>query len=102
MPTSSITEKAGDGRGVIRLCTTHLESLGSGAALRKQQLRLVSKQLQDCKDGEDVVSCRVVGGNFSSIEDHKDSKPTETGLTDVWTRASMLSSGDLQTINCPG
>ena len=97
----SVKSMAGDRAEVIRLCTTHLESLGSGTELRKKQLQLISEHLQD--SGEDkIITCGVIGGDFNSIEDQDDSELTKLGLTDAWTGYPEPSSDDLQTNDSSG
>ena len=91
IPRSSVRKDAGDNERIIRLCTTHLESLESGAALRKKQLQLISQHLKGCEENN-VVACGIIGGDFNSIQDCEDLEPTEMGLIDAWTGSSELSS----------
>lgn len=68
---------------VLRLCTTHLESLGEGTDLRKRQLQLISQVLKEERNKINVVA-GVLGGDMNSIFDEEHSSHHQSGLKDAW------------------
>jgi hypothetical protein len=70
-------------KDVLRLCTTHLESLEEGACLRRRQLELISQELN--KDGGMTnVIAGLVGGDMNAIHDVEHMLHRQMGLKDAW------------------
>ena len=98
----SIREDACDKKGIIRLCTIHLEALESGTTPRKKQLQLISGHLKGCNE-DNIIACGGTGGDSNSIQNREDLEPAEMSLTDAWTGFSELSSDvHLQRIDSHG
>jgi hypothetical protein len=53
---------------VLRLCTTHLESLGKRLSLRREQLELISQRMKEVEDGSTVIAS-LVGGDMNVIHE---------------------------------
>ena len=69
----------------LRLCTTHLESLGT-AAPRIPQLALVSSILKGKPSSRYKIIAGLVGGDMNSIDksDNQIHKRDDTDLRDIW------------------
>ncbi len=72
-----------DRKDVLRLCTSHLESLDHNAPRRKRQLELISKQLNEHGDASNVVA-GLIGGDMNAIHDEERALPELFGLRDAW------------------
>lgn len=78
-----------DGKKVLRLCTTHLESLSSGFELRRRQLESIALMLK-----QDNVVAGLVAGDMNAINDKDHDLHTQFDLKDAWEdKSSTLSSG---------
>lgn len=78
--------KASGSQECIRLCTTHLESLRRGKALRLGQLRVVSDLLKSpMMPGRRVVA-GIVGGDMNAIDksEHDYHRAEGVDLNDAW------------------
>lgn len=71
---------------ILRLCTTHLESLTSGKVYRPAQLLLITSLLKEQATAEQRIVAGLVGGDMNSIYkwEHQMPKVTRVGLKDVW------------------
>ena len=71
------------GKDMLRLCTTHLESLGSGAPLRKRQLNMIAYKLREYGEASGVVA-GLLGGDMNAILDAEHALQEQVGLKDAW------------------
>ena len=71
---------------VLRLCTTHLESLWGGKAYRPGQLGLISGLMKGSPSAGSRIIAGLVGGDMNAIDPSADEfhKASEVGLRDVW------------------
>jgi hypothetical protein len=88
------TDKATD---VFRLCTTHLESLAEGKALRAEQLRLNTKKRNEQTERSSVIA-GLVGGDMNSLHTDEATLHQQFGLQDAWedicTSSATMSQRD--------
>jgi tyrosyl-DNA phosphodiesterase 2 len=70
-------------KDVLRLCTTHLESLEEGTSLRTRQLELISQKLNEDRDMTNVIA-GLVGGDMNAIHDMEHTLHKQMGLKDAW------------------
>lgn len=71
---------------LLRLCTTHLESLYSGKEFRFRQLTVISALLKgDIAQGRRICG-GLVGGDMNSVDttEHSNHRAPEVDLKDVW------------------
>jgi hypothetical protein len=70
-------------KDVLRLCTSHLESLDNNASRRKRQLELISEKLTEHGGVSNVVA-GLIGGDMNAIHDEERALPDLFGLKDAW------------------
>jgi tyrosyl-DNA phosphodiesterase 2 len=68
---------------VLRVCTTHLESLQEGYSLRAQQLNLISHNLDAAEDKLRIIA-GIIGGDMNAIHHSDRTLHQHLGLKDVW------------------
>jgi tyrosyl-DNA phosphodiesterase 2 len=68
---------------VLRVCTTHLESLQEGNSLRARQLELISQNLEVIENGVRVIA-GLVGGDMNAIHYSDCTIHKQLGLKDAW------------------
>lgn len=73
---------------VLRLCTTHLESLEEGAQLRQRQLEMISQYLREDTDHSNIVA-GLVGGDMNAICDSDHDMHRQSCLEDAWEEMSF-------------
>jgi tyrosyl-DNA phosphodiesterase 2 len=85
IPLSPLNGEEGTRKNILRLCTTHLESLLVGETLRPRQLAQISALLKSPTPTARIVG-GVVGGDMNSIlpSDQEIHKAPEIDLRDVW------------------
>ncbi|KAJ3283053.1 hypothetical protein HK104_010572, partial [Borealophlyctis nickersoniae] len=76
-------------RPVVRVATSHFESLDFSAGLRREQVALASSLLHHPSQlaSESVQShpaAAILCGDFNLCNDDEQDLPTQTGLTDAW------------------
>jgi tyrosyl-DNA phosphodiesterase 2 len=74
---SSVTKE------VLRICTTHLESLQEGNSLRAKQLELISQNLKGVENELGVIA-GIVGGDMNAIHNSDRTLHRQLGLKDPW------------------
>lgn len=86
-------ERDGGRRGILRLCTVHLESLAGWPPLRYVQWRACARHLQGWKDEEDKdeddgarggVVAAVLAGDCNAIQEYDEALPRANGLRDAY------------------
>jgi tyrosyl-DNA phosphodiesterase 2 len=87
-PKSAVISETKD---VLRLCTTHLESLEEGTHLRKKHLELIWQKLNEAGDGAHVVA-GLIGGDMNAIHDTEHTLPKQLGLRDAWEDLLLLQT----------
>jgi tyrosyl-DNA phosphodiesterase 2 len=99
-----IKEKSNsDAKNVLRLCTTHLESLEEGKSLRKRQLELISQRLHEYNDMNNVIA-GLVGGDMNAVHDMEHMLHREVRLKDAWDdlcENTWEGSWDDKLVECP-
>lgn len=85
-------------KGLLRLCTAHLESLDLGYEYRFRQLATISALLKsELIQGRKIYG-GLVGGDMNSIfaSEHDDHRDPEINLKDVWEDESAPAPSDLR------
>ena len=85
VPVLDLEGEKGEAKSV-RLCTTHLESLWEGKALRPGQLALISNLLKGSLVTISIPIVGLVGGDINAVEssEHQFHKAEDVSLKDVW------------------
>jgi tyrosyl-DNA phosphodiesterase 2 len=78
------------GGGILRLCTTHLESLIADPPLRPAQLATAASYLR----GVGRVKAAVVGGDFNAIQDFDATLHKDNGLRDAYLETGGREGAD--------
>jgi tyrosyl-DNA phosphodiesterase 2 len=68
---------------VLRVCTTHLESLQEGTSIRAQQLSLISQNLEESGNHLRVIA-GLIGGDMNAIHNSDHTLHQQLGLKDAW------------------
>lgn len=93
IPVSFSTCSTANPKKIIRLCTTHLDSLPEteGKELRPLQLAQISALLKESTPASEIV-CGLVGGDMNTISklDSSCHKAAHIDLQDIWEETNTL------------